>query len=262
MRRIWISITLTIICMGMITNAFTLVYATADEPTFHFGFQKSRNGKLPSIDAEGFKSIMEKYGAIFLGDPKKKNIYLTFDNGYENGLTGQILDTLKAKKVPTIFFVTGHYIQTQPELLKRMVAENHLIGNHSWHHPNMTIISDKRMRSELDRVKQAVASITGVKEMPYMRPPSGTFNERVLAFTKEMGYTNVFWSIAYKDWDVNAQRGASYAYDKVIKQLHPGAIILLHATSKDNANALGDIIDQARQQGYKFARLDQLHLSS
>lgn len=229
-------------------------------PAFHFGFKKSVNGKLPSIDEEGFKPTIEKHGAIFLGDTNKKVIYLTFDNGYENGYTAQILDTLKAKKVPAIFFVTGHYVNTQPDLLKRMSNEGHLIGNHSWSHPDMTTISDEQIRTELDKVKQAVTAVTGKQEMPYLRPPRGIFNERTLAITKNMGYTNVFWSVAYLDWDVNAQRGTSYAYDKVVKQLHPGAVILLHSISKDNAGALGAIIDGARQQGYEFASLDQLNV--
>jgi len=227
-------------------------------PVFHFGFKKSVNEKLPSIDEEGSKSILEKYGAIFMGDTRKKTLYLTFDNGYENGLTPQILSTLKAKKVPAIFFVTGHYVDAQPELINRMVKEGHLIGNHSWSHPNMASISESKIRTELNKVKEAVKKITGQKEMRYLRPPSGIFNDKLLAVSKNMGYINVFWSIAYKDWDVNAQRGIHHAYNKVTKQLHPGGIILLHSISKDNTAALGNIIDSARQRGYQFASLDQL----
>lgn len=225
---------------------------------YHFGFKKSRNGMLPSINEEGFKHIVERHGAIFLGDTTQKELYLTFDNGYENGFTAKILDTLKAKRVPAIFFVTGHYARGQPELLKRMVAEGHLIGNHSWSHPDMTTLSDETIKSELDKVKEAVAQVTGQQEMKYLRPPRGIFSDRTLGVTKELGYTNVFWSIAYKDWDVNKQRGMKYAYDNLVSQLHPGAVILLHAISKDNTEALGAFIDEAHRQGYVFKSLEEL----
>ncbi|ALS24687.1 MULTISPECIES: delta-lactam-biosynthetic de-N-acetylase [Paenibacillus] len=231
--------------------------ANANKP-YHFGFKKSRNHELPSIQEEGFRSIVQKHDAIFLGDTKQKELYLTFDNGYENGYTSRILDVLKEKQVPAIFFVTGHYIQDQPELLKRMVQEGHLIGNHSWSHPDLTQVSDQKLKEELDRVKTKVAELTSQKEMPYLRPPRGVFSERMLAASKGYGYTNVFWSIAYKDWDPKLQRGWAYAYESIMSQLHPGAVILLHSVSKDNAEALAKIIDDARKQGYEFKSLDQL----
>ncbi|WP_082927025.1 delta-lactam-biosynthetic de-N-acetylase [Paenibacillus tuaregi] len=230
----------------------------ADGP-FHFGFKKSVNGSLPSINEEGFKDIIDKNGAIFTGDTRKKDIYLTFDNGYENkGYTSIILDTLKAKKVPAAFFITGHYVKDQPELVKRMAAEGHIIGNHSWSHPDMTTISNEKIKEELDKVKQAVTEVTGIKEMVYLRPPRGIFDERTLSVTRQYGYTNVFWSLAYKDWDVNDQKGGAYAFKKVVSQLHPGAVLLIHAISKDNTDALGNIIDEARRQGYTFKSLNDL----
>jgi peptidoglycan-N-acetylmuramic acid deacetylase len=193
-----------------------------------------------------------------LGDTAKKELYLTFDNGYENGYTAKILDILHDKKVPTIFFVTGHYVKDQPELLKRMVEEGHLIGNHSWSHPDVSRISNMKLKEELDKVKEEVTKLTGQKEMHFLRTPRGIFSERTLAFSKELGYTNVFWSIAYKDWNAKDHKGWKHAYDKVMDQLHPGAVILLHSVSKDNAEALGKIIDDARQKGYEFKSLDQL----
>ncbi|MBD8497223.1 delta-lactam-biosynthetic de-N-acetylase [Paenibacillus arenosi] len=247
-----------LLVIAILTAAYGVTVQAATSPTFHFGFKKSKNGQLPSIDEEGFKGVIEKHGSVFLGNTRSKTLYLTFDNGYENGLTANILDTLKSKKVPAIFFVTGHYIETQPDLLKRMIAEGHLIGNHSWSHPDMTTVSDTRLTEELEKVKTAVAAVTGQKQMRYLRPPRGIFNERTLALSHKLGYTNVFWSIAYKDWDVNQQRGAQYAYDNVVRQLHPGAVLLLHSISKDNAAALGRIIDEAHRQGYEFASLDQL----
>ncbi|MCE5169963.1 delta-lactam-biosynthetic de-N-acetylase [Paenibacillus profundus] len=254
MKRYVISSLLVI----MLTMTVGISAYAFENHAYHFGFKRSQNGQLPSIDQEGFKNIIDKNGAIFLGDTGKKVLYLTFDNGYENGLTEQILNTLKDKKVPAAFFVTGHYVKSQPELLKRMAAEGHIIGNHSWSHPDMTQISNAQLKEELDKVKAEVAQVTGKQQMIYLRPPRGIFSERTLAVTREMGYTNVFWSLAYKDWDVNAQKGARYAYDKVMSQLHPGAVMLLHSISKDNANALGSIIDGARKQGYEFIALDQL----
>jgi len=228
------------------------------DKAFHFGFKKSVGGRLPSINEEGFKGIVDKQRAIFLGDTSRKELFLTFDNGYENGYTAKILDTLKAKKVPAIFFVTGHYVKSQPELMKRMVAEGHLVGNHSWSHPDMTTISNAEIKQELDRVKEAAGRVTGKTDMNYLRPPRGIFNERTLEVSNSLGYRNVFWSIAYKDWDVNDQKGEAYAYKNVVSQLHPGAVILLHSISRDNTAALGAIIDEARRQGYEFKSLDAL----
>ncbi|MGG4439563.1 delta-lactam-biosynthetic de-N-acetylase [Brevibacillus fortis] len=243
----------------LLTSALPVdsIMASPDHP-YHFGFKKSKNGQLPSINEEGFKGIVDRHGAVFLGDTTKKELYLTFDNGYENGFTPKILDTLLAKKVPAIFFVTGHFVKEQPELLKRMAQEGHLIGNHSWSHPDMTTVPNQKIKDELTKVSDAVQQVTGQANMRYLRPPRGIFSDRTLAVTKELGYTNVFWSVAYKDWDTKVQRGAKYAYDSVMAQLHPGAVILLHSVSKDNAEALGMMIDEARKQGYEFKSLDQL----
>lgn len=231
--------------------------ASADG-SYYFGFKKSSNGQPPSIDHEGFKSLLRQHGAIFTGDPSIKELYLTFDNGYEQGYTGKILDVLKEKQVPAIFFVTGHYIRSAPELLKRMTQEGHLIGNHSWHHPDMSQISVERMHKELNQVKEEVSALTGQKEMRYLRMPRGIFNDQSLAVSQGLGYTNVFWSVAYQDWELKQQKGWEYAYRNVMAQLHPGAVILLHSVSKDNTEALAKIIDDARSQGYQFKSLDEM----
>jgi peptidoglycan-N-acetylmuramic acid deacetylase len=230
--------------------------AAAVDTPHHFGFKKSKNGKPASIAQEPFKPLMKKHGAIFTGDPSKKTLYLTFDNGYENGFTPQILDVLKEKKVPAIFFVTGQYIKEQPELLQRMANEGHLIGNHSWSHPDMTTVSDAVIKTELDRVKTGVAEVTRQKDMVFLRPPRGIFSDRTLAISRQLGYVNVFWSVAYVDWDTKQQKGATYAFEQVTKQLHPGAVLLLHSVSKDNADAMASIIDYARKEGYEFRSLE------
>ncbi|GAB6927669.1 delta-lactam-biosynthetic de-N-acetylase [Paenibacillus sp. JCM 10914] len=247
--------------LTVILTASTEAWAAGSGP-FHFGFKKSVNGQLPSINEEGFKELLQKYDAVFMGDANKKELYLTFDNGYENGFTPRILDTLQEKKVPAAFFVTGHYVKTQEDLLKRMTAEGHIIGNHSWNHPDVTTISSEKLTEELERVKKEVIRITGQPELKYLRTPRGIFDERSLSVSKDLGYTNVFWSLAYMDWDVKSQKGAQYAYDKVTAQLHPGAVILLHSISKDNTEALGRIIDEARGRGYEFKSLDQMQIKA
>ncbi|MBP2001898.1 peptidoglycan-N-acetylmuramic acid deacetylase [Paenibacillus shirakamiensis] len=252
MRRIFLSVVMA--C----AISMSLPAATSADQPFHFGFKKSVKGSMPSINEEGFKDIIDKNGAIFTGDTKQKEIYLTFDNGYENGYTASILDTLQSKQVPAIFFVTGHYIKDQPELIKRMVAEGHLIGNHSWSHPDMTTVSDEKIISELAQVKKGVADLTGVQEMAFVRPPRGIFNDRTLRVSAKEGYTSVFWSAAYKDWDTKDQKGGEYAYQKVMGQLHPGTVLLLHSVSKDNAEVLRAIIDNVRKQGYTFKSLNDL----
>lgn len=232
----------------------------ASDKAFHFGFKRSSGGQLPSIQEEGFADIISKQGALFLGNTTRKVLYLTFDNGYENGFTEPILNILKEKKVPATFFVTGHYVQDQPELIKRMVEDGHIIGNHSWSHPDMTTMSNEQIRQELAKVKDAVAAISEQKSMNYLRPPRGIFNDRVLSVSREEGYTSVFWSLAYKDWEVNNQKGGEYAYQQIMRQLHPGSIMLIHSVSSDNAAALPRVIDDARAKGYEFESLDQLML--
>lgn len=243
--------------MLLLCSQSIVVHADGEKP-FHFGFKRSVGGNMPSINEEGFSHIIEKNDALFLGNTSKKVLYLTFDNGYENGFTAPILDTLRDKNVPATFFVTGHYIQDQPDLIKRMVDEGHIIGNHSWSHPDMTTMSNEQIRTELAKVRDGVAAISDQKTMQYLRPPRGIFNDRVLAVSREEGYTSVFWSLAYKDWEVNNQKGAEYAYQQIMKQLHPGSIMLIHSVSSDNAATLPRVIDDARAKGYEFESLDTL----
>ena len=228
----------------------------AQQKAFHWGFKKATNENPPSIAEEGYADLVQAYDALFYDHSGKKILYLTFDNGYENGFTPAILDVLKEKHVSATFFVTGHYIEDQPDLLKRMVQEGHIIGNHSWSHPDMSTLNADRIRQEIEKVNSAIAQITQQKETVYFRPPRGIFNEHVLKMVRDMGMETIFWSIAYKDWERDVSRGKEYAYQQVVKQFHPGAVILLHSVSKDNAEALGMIIDEARRQGYTFESLD------
>ncbi|WP_193437430.1 delta-lactam-biosynthetic de-N-acetylase [Sporolactobacillus pectinivorans] len=220
-------------------------------------FKPAKNNHPATTEPE-YEALLKKYDGIYIGNSAGKNIYFTFDNGYEAGYTAKILDTLKKEKVPAAFFITGHYINDQPELVKRMVREGHIIGNHSWGHPDLSKISDEKYEQELQKLKQAYSKLTGKKTMTYLRPPRGTFSERSLKLAKDEGYISVFWSAAYKDWLRDEQHGADYAYDHIMKRIHPGAILLLHTVSRDNAEALPRVIKELKQQGYHFKSLDDL----
>lgn len=223
---------------------------------FGWGYKKNTDHRIPDIGE--YQEILKKYGAYYADDSGDKNIYLTFDNGYEEGYTGKVLDVLKEENVPATFFVTGHYVKSEPELIKRMVDENHIIGNHSYHHPDFSILTKTAMKEELDTLEAAVAKVSDQQQLKYVRPPKGVFNEQTLKWSNDLGYIHVFWSLAFADWNTDKQKGWEYAYDQVMEQMHPGAVILLHAVSSDNAEALSHLIKELRKQGYSFKSLDDL----
>nr|WP_275695468.1 delta-lactam-biosynthetic de-N-acetylase [Fredinandcohnia sp. SECRCQ15] len=243
------------------TIAFSLigtnVEASYSNHPIHWGFKKSKNHE-PASAGEEYDELLAKYGSFYIGDTSKKDIYLTFDNGYENGYTEKVLDVLKKKKVPATFFVTGHYLKDQSDLVKRMAKEGHIVGNHSWYHPDLTRVSDERLAKELNSVREETERLTGQKNVTYLRAPRGIFSERTLALSQNLGYTNVFWSLAFVDWHINNQRGWQYAYNNIMRQIHPGAILLLHTVSRDNAEALEKAIDDLEAEGYTFRSLDHL----
>ena len=180
-----------------------------------------------------------------------KNICLTFDEGYENGYTAQILDTLKEKNTRAIFFCTYDYVKDNPDLVHRMIDEGHIVGNHSYRHYNFTQTDIETARDEITILHDYVAEQFGY-EMTYFRFPEGAFSEQTLALTKELGYSSVFWRFAYADWDRESPPSNETAYEKITSSVHNGAIILLHAVCKSNADVLGDAIDNIIQQGYSF----------
>ena len=237
--------------LAIIFTFTTSASAISNKP-IHWGFKKGSKGKRADAGAE--------YEAFYKGNADDKILYLTFDNGYENGYTEKVLDILKEEQVPATFFVTGHYLRTAEKIAKRMVDEGHIIGNHSWSHPDLTEVSDEKLRRELELVEEETARITDQEYMVYLRPPRGIISERTLKLAKEEGYTHVLWSLAFKDWNIKAQKGASYAYDSIMKQVHPGAVILLHTVSKDNADALKKVIKDLKKDGYEFKSLDDYML--
>lgn len=246
------------ICCGfLLTLAFSGNAEAISNKAIHWGFSKSKNHQ-PADAGQELNTLLQQYDAFYLGNTKEKTIYLTFDNGYENGYTPQVLDVLKKQNVKAAFFVTGHFVKDQPELIKRMAEEGHIIGNHSYHHPDLTTKTSRVIQEELETVDEEVYKITGEKNSLYLRPPRGVFSERVLEETKKLGYQTVFWSVAFVDWKINAQKGWRYAYDNMMKQAHPGAIYLLHTVSKDNAEALDQAITDLKKEGYTFKSLDDL----
>ncbi|WP_174616515.1 delta-lactam-biosynthetic de-N-acetylase [Virgibacillus ihumii] len=226
------------------------------ESGFGWGYKKNNENKIPEIGK--YKDLLDKYGAYFADNSGEKVIYLTFDNGYEEGYTDNILDVLKKENVPATFFVTGHYVESKPKLVKRIVDEGHIVGNHSYHHPDFTTVTKKSMRKELESLEDAVAEVSDQEEMKYLRPPRGMFNEDTLEWANELGYIHIFWSLAFKDWETDHQQGWKYAYKNIMEQIHPGAIVLLHTVSSDNAKALDKVITSLKEKGYKFKSLDYL----
>lgn len=248
---------ITILFLFLFVSAAHAAAETYSNQAIHWGFKRATDG-IPPEAGKQLDDLLAKHGAFYKGDPAKKELYLTFDNGYENGYTAKVLDVLKKEKVPATFFVTGHYLESEPELVKRMAKEGHIVGNHSWSHPDLTQKSEEQIREELEKVRAKTEELTGIKEMAYLRPPRGIFSERTMAIAKEQGYTHVFWSLAYVDWKTDQQKGAQYAYDNIMKQIHPGAILLLHSVSKDNAEALEKVIKDLKKEGYTFKSLDDL----
>ena len=203
---------------------------------------------------------LKKYDAVYLGDTSKKVIYLTFDAGYENGNTAKILDTLKAHNVPAAFFLVGNYIEKNADLVRRMVEEGHIVGNHTMHNPDMSKMSEKEaFEKELKDLEELFHRTTG-KDLPkYYRPPQGIYSEENLQLAKELGYRTVFWSLAYADWNNDAQPTAQQAFDKLLPRIHNGAVVLLHSTSKTNGEILDELLTKWEDMGYTFGNLEELY---
>jgi peptidoglycan-N-acetylmuramic acid deacetylase len=221
-----------------------------------WGILRKPDNQIPQADP-GAPQLLAKYKGIYLGDTSRKVIYLTFDEGYENGYTPKILDTLRDNNAKAVFFITGPYLKEHQDLVRRMVEEGHIVGNHTIHHPSLPTISDNEVEEEVLGLDRAFYEKFG-QHMKYLRPPKGEYSEKTLAITQKLDYRNMFWSFAYDDWYRDRIRGADYAYDIVMRNLHNGAVLLLHAVSKDNAGALGMIIEGAREKGYTIGKIDEI----
>ncbi len=225
--------------------------------TASWGLSFPHPGQSPTGNATAEE--LAAYDTVYLGDPNEKLLFLTFDAGYENGHTAAILDVLAKHKAPAAFFVVGTYIERNPELVRRMAAEGHIVGNHTWHHWDMDKIADRAtFEKELDDTAAAYKAVTG-EEMPrYYRPPRGVYAERNLEMAKALGWRTVFWSLAYVDWKQDEQPTKEEAFAKLLPRTHNGAIVLLHSTSATNAEILDELLSKWEAMGYSFAPLSAL----
>ncbi len=229
----------------------------ADTEGVNWGLSFGEEGKTPAGNASS--SQLKEYDAFYCGDEAKKTLYLTFDAGYENGYTDEILDVLKKEKVPAAFFVVGTYIEDNPDLIRRMEKEGHIVGNHTMSHPDMSSIADQNtFKKELEQVEELYKEMTGKEMKKFYRPPQGKFSFHNLEQAKNLGYTTVFWSLAYVDWYTDQQPTREEALEKLIPRTHNGAVILLHSTSKTNARILQELITKWKEEGYQFASLEKL----
>lgn len=225
--------------------------------TGSWGLSFQQEGQAPVGNAT--QQQLAAYDAAYLGDTEKQVIYLTFDAGYENGCTEKILDVLKAHNVHAAFFLVGNYLEQNPDLVMRMAAEGHIVGNHTYHHCDMSKISDlASFEKELSSVETLYTEITGEPMKKFYRPPQGIYSEENLKMAQELGYQTVFWSLAYVDWNNDDQPTSEQAFSKLIPRIHNGAVVLLHSTSKTNAEILDALLTRWEEMGYSFGTLEEL----
>ena len=235
-----------------------IAYSSTDDSELNWYFVQKEKNQIPESPKES-SSFLSEYDAYYIDSSNEKVLYLTFDEGYEKGYTNDILDTLKELNIPAAFFVVKPYIDSEPDIVKRMVDEGHLVCNHSNHHPSMaSITDDTKFNEELTDVEEAFKNLTG-EEMPkFFRPPMGKYSKASLEKTKNLGYKTIFWSFAYKDWLIDDQPSSEYAMEKIKAGVHPGAIVLLHAVSKTNTEILKTVLSDLQNEGYEFKSLNDL----
>ena len=223
----------------------------------NWGLSFQEEGRPPVANAS-FQELAA-YNACYAEDTEEKRLYLTFDAGYENGNTPAILDALKKHQAPAAFFVVGNFLETSPDLVRRMVEEGHIVGNHTYHHPDMSQISSlESFEEELASLEELFYSITGEEMAKYYRPPQGKYSTANLQMAKDLGYRTFFWSLAYVDWYQDDQPTHEEAFEKLLGRIHPGAVVLLHSTSKTNAEILDELLTKWEEMGYTFCSLDDL----
>lgn len=223
----------------------------------NWGLSFQTDGEPPIANAS--MEELARFDAYYAQNTIEKVLYLTFDAGFENGNTPIILDALKKHSAPATFFVVGTYIESNPDLIKRMEKEGHIVGNHTYHHPDMTKLSSlSAFEKELKDVENAYNNVTGKEMTKFYRPPQGKYNENNLQMAKELGYHTFFWSLAYVDWQENNQPTKEEAFDKLLTRVHPGAIVLLHSTSKTNGEILDELLTKWEEMGYQFKSLDSI----
>ena len=232
--------------------------ANVSNKKIEWGIKRNDNHEQPDVGSEN-RRILEENNGICLGNSETKTIYLTFDEGYEAGYTEEILKILKQNDVKATFFLTAHYVNTQENLVKQMIEEGHIIGNHTVNHKSMPSLTEEEIKKEVMDLHQSVDEKFGY-EMKYIRPPKGEFSEKTLMVTNALGYKNAMWSFAYEDWNEEKQPDENQAKEKILNNLHNGEIMLLHGNSKTNTNILDSMIKEIKNRGYEFKSLDEFKL--
>lgn len=247
-----------VVLLAAVLGFFVLRGSVMETASWGLSFRQEGAAPMGSAGAEALRAL----DAAYLGDTTQPVIYLTFDAGYENGCTEKILDVLKKHEVSAAFFLVGNYIEKNADLVRRMVDEGHTVGNHTMHHPDMSTTSKENFTKELQDLEKLFQKITG-KELPkFFRPPQGIYSEDCLKMAQELGYNTVFWSLAYADWNNDDQPSHEKAFAKLLPRTHNGAVILLHATSKTNAEILDELLTKWEGLGYRFEDLEALFQSN
>ena len=252
-RDLWI----LLLALAVAVTVSISVFASSAMETGSWGLSFRQEGAAP-IGTAGVDQL-KQYDAAYLGDTAEKVIYLTFDAGYENGATERILDALQKHQAKAAFFLVGNYIEKNADLVRRMVAEGHTVGNHTMHHPDMSKLKDKEaFAKELQDLEELFLEKTGKPLPKYYRPPQGIYSEENLKLAKDLGYKTVFWSLAYVDWKNDSQPSKEEAFAKLLPRIHPGAVALLHSTSETNAQILDELLTKWEEMGYHFGTLEEL----
>lgn len=244
--------------LGILTGTLSPTKETsASVQSASWGLSFQEEGKRPAGNAT--IDDLKQYNAYYASDTDEKILYLTFDAGYENGNTPAILEALKKHQAPAVFFAVGNFIKDNPDLIKRMITEGHIVGNHTMTHPDMSQISSmESFQKELKGVEELYTSVTGEPMTKFYRPPRGVYSTENLSMAKELGYSTFFWSLAYVDWIQEQQPSKEEAFQKLIPRIHPGAIVLLHNTSSTNAAILDELLTRWEEMGYQFHSIKEL----
>ena len=255
-RGVLISTFAILVICGIVTTVAAgnggALFTSGEITNWGLSFQKQGEAPVGNASSE----YLAQYDALYCKDPAEKKLYITFDAGFENGNTEKILDALKKHGVKAVFFLVGNYFETQPDLVKRMVSEGHTVGNHTYSHPDMSAIADEAsFQNELEKNARLYQELIGTEMPKLYRPPQGKFCENNLRMAQKLGYHTVFWSLAYVDWYENDQPTRDEAFQKLLPRVHPGAVVLLHSTSKTNGEILDELLTEWEKQGYTFGDL-------
>ncbi len=260
-RRHFLTALLCVAAIGLgilsVHRMQTAVSVVTNAANTNWGLHFGKSGETPVGNASA--AFLKQYRALYTGNTAEKVLYLTFDAGYDNGYTAGILDTLKKHNVPAAFFLVGNFMEKEPDLVRRMVAEGHLVGNHTYHHPDMSKIAENAdFLEELSSLENKFKEITGTDMPKLYRPPQGKYSEENLKQAAAAGYTTVFWSLAYVDWYVDDQPTREEAFAKLLPRTHNGAVVLLHSTSRTNCEVLDELLTKWKEMGYTFGALNEI----